>query len=175
MFICDWLSGAEYALILFKEKEGIKVLPLDGISVPEVIGVTNSNSPKYKGVYVTSAIIDEDTALEKLKQDLKLNEPTQTPREDTAISQGERDIYENKINSLLDNLSHKQAELTATVRDYKDLNKKYSELEFKYNALMNIVNKFTDFIIVDKEDEEEASGEIEDYDDFANKWETIYP
>lgn len=174
MFICDWLSGAEYALIVFKDKEGINVLPLDALSIPKVVGVTMLNSPKYKGSYVTSAIINEDEALEKLKEDLKLNKPTQSPCESTAVSQGERDIYENKINSLLDNLSHKQAELTATVRDYKDLDKKYNELEFKYNALMDIVNKFTDFIIID-EDNKEASDEIEDYDDVDNEWETIYP
>ena len=39
---------------------------------------------------------------------------------------------------------------------------------------MDIVNKFTDFIIIDK-DNKEASDKIEDYDDFNDGWETIYP
>ena len=60
------------------------------------------------------------------------------------------------------------------VRDYRELEQKYTATLNKYNAVMEIVNKFTDFIIID---DEESSKEIEDYDDYDDEegWETIYP
>lgn len=170
MFICDQVSNADYALLVFKEKDKISAVPLYAFSIPEKLECVGS--PKFQGTYTTSdANIIDDKALEKLKFDLL---KFCSSNEGSAISKSERDIYENKINSLLDTISSKHADLIKAVRDYRELEQKYTATLNKYNAVMEIVNKFTDFIIID---DEESSKEIEDYDDYDDEegWETIYP
>lgn len=180
MFISEWMTNSEYATIVFKFADGdLKAIPLKAITVPDKTTDENSTQSLWEGSYITSNDVENEQVLNKIYRDLKeYNDTTDVseskPKVLTADNQTDR-YFDNRINSLLDSLSKKEAERLCAVKnykaleaDYKMLQDKYDNLYAKYETLINSINYIK--IALDKfnldNDIEEGYEEIEDYDDY---------
>ena len=153
MFICDWMSGSDVAVMVFMMPDTtIRYLPLKSLSLPKIEGV-GKNGPIYSGTYFTEADITEEEA--KVIFNKIVNKDLTTETKDisnTNITNDERIAYENKIteldnkvNQLLDKLSKKEAQRLKWENEYFSLKNKYEQV-------MEIVGKFEEFFDVTEDD-----------------------
>ena len=149
MFICDWMSRADIAIITFMMPDGtIRYLPLKSLSLPKIEGV-GKNGPIYSGTYFTEADITEEEA--KVIFNKIVNKDLTTETKETSVTDltdNDRILYENKIteldnkvNQLLEKLGKKEIERLGIEKDY-------NRILNKYEKVMRIVEKFEDFFEV---------------------------
>ena len=149
MFICDWMSGADIAIITFMMPDGtIRYLPLKSLSLPKIEGV-GKNGPIYSGTYFTEADITEEEAKVIFNKVVNKDLTTETKEtSDVNLTDTDRILYENKIteldnkvNQLLEKLGKKETERLGIEKDYMYL------LD-NYKKVMSVVEQFEDFFEV---------------------------
>ena len=152
MFICDWMSGSDLAIMVFMMPDTtIRYLPLKSLSLPKIEGV-GKNGPIYSGTYFTEADMTEGEVRTIFNDLVNKDLAYETKDNSETLTNDERIAYENKItelnnkvNQLLEKLGNKEAERLKWEKDY------YSLLN-KYEKVMGIVGQFEDFFDVEEDD-----------------------
>ena len=152
MFICDWMSGSDLAIMVFMMPDTtIRYLPLKSLSLPKIEGV-GKNGPIYSGTYFTEADMTEGEVRTIFNDLVNKDLAYETKDNSETLTNEERISYENKItelnnkvNQLLEKLGNKEAERLKWEKDY------YSLLN-KYEKVMDIVGQFEDFFDVEEDD-----------------------
>lgn len=150
MFICDWMSGSDVAVMVFMMPDTtIRYLPLKSLSLPKIDGV-GKNGPIYSGTYFTEADMTEGEVRTIFNNIINKDLCTETKDNSENLTNDERTAYENKIteldnrvNQLLEKLSRKEAERVKYQKDYMNLLNKYEKA-------MTIVEQFKDFFDVEE-------------------------
>ena len=159
MFICDWMSGSDVAVMVFMMPDTtIRYLPLKSLSLPKIDGV-GKNGPIYSGTYFTEADMTEGEVRTIFNNLINKDLAIETKDNSENLTNDERITYENKIteldnkvNQLLEKLSKKEGERVKYQKDYEDLSEDYGNLLSKYEKVMSIVKQFKDFFDVDEDD-----------------------
>lgn len=156
MYLCDWVTGSDYGAFVFKLNFGkIEVVPLFGMTIPEKVKNPDNVLSNYEGMFVTNNNVNDETARKQVYNDLK--ELYNEVNEEKVI---EATFYENRVNSLLQCISKKEAEYRGLIKDYKDLEKEYHTLRNKYDKLCKT------YSVNDDEDILNEYEPIWDYDDY---------
>ncbi len=159
MFICDWMSGSDVAVMVFMMPDTtIRYLPLKSLSLPKIDGV-GKNGPIYSGTYFTEADMTEGEVRTIFNNLINKDLAIETKDNSEKLTNDERTAYENKfteldnkINQLLEKLGKKEAERLKYQKDYEGLSGDYENLLDKYEKVMSIVEQFEDFFDVDEDD-----------------------
>lgn len=159
MFICDWMSGSDLAIMVFMMPDTtIRYLPLKSLSLPKIEGV-GKNGPIYSGTYFTEADMAEgevrtifnDLVNKDLAYETKDNSETLTSDERIAYENKITEL-DNKVNQLLEKLGNEEAERLKWEKDYENLSEDYMKLLNTHEKVMNIVGQFEDFFDVEEDD-----------------------
>lgn len=159
MFICDWMSGSDVAVMVFMMPDTtIRYLPLKSLSLPKIDGV-GKNGPIYSGTYFTEADMTEGEVRTIFNNLINKDLVIETKDNSENLTNDERTAYENKfteldnkVNQLLEKLGKKEAERLKYQKDYEDLSEDYGNLLSRYEKVMTIVEQFEDFFDVDEDD-----------------------
>lgn len=159
MFICDWMSGSDVAVMVFMMPDTtIRYLPLKSLSLPKIDGV-GKNGPIYSGTYFTEADMTEGEVRTIFNNLINKDLAIETKDNSENLTNDERTAYENKIteldnrvNQLHEKLCRKEGERVKYQKDYEDLSEDYGNLLSRYEKVMSIVEQFKDFFDVDEDD-----------------------